>query len=717
MEGFRQFVASIKGIQMRKTARAVVGLAAAVTAVSAQTEEATLLAPVTVTAKGYEALVADTARSVNVIEADQIRRTEARTLGDLLRGEPGISVAVDGSVGVDPIIRGLKRDQVLVLVDGVRVNAMQPPARGSLASYVNVDLIERIEVIRGPSSVLYGSGAMGGVINIITRGGGFTEEPGVSGWTRAGYTSVDEGIRGAAGVSLSNPSNVLDLAVAYLDTDDYKTGSGERLDDSGTEQAAGHLRYRGELAPGHEVQFRAQRDRREDVWYLASRRYLETAITPPPGRGLHQPDGLNTHYTPRQQRDLLEGLYEGDLGGPWDARMTASLYRQELERGNYDWNRERAKDYRTSDTDFDTDGGRLQVELSPHPQHVVLAGFDGWRLKASPVSYVGFAPDFDPTFRLPLIDDGRLESKGLFIQDDIYLDELIVTLGARYDEVKGSANSALGVAPPLDNTDYNLSWSAGVTWALDPTFSPYASLSEGYRSASLLERYLTYPYSDGFTWLSDPQLDPERNRTFEVGVRGQVGATTYSVALYESLVRDYIGGQVIAPNVKQTVNLEEARIRGAEFTVEHDLGRGLSAFAQGTWLRGDNRDPAFNEPLYQMPPPELSVGLEQRTSRGWQWAGQVRAVAKQDRTADIFSGGNERETPGFATADAAVGYRFGPSAGFREHELTLSLTNLLDKDYREHVNEMTSSRIDPPNGVQDLKAPGRSIGLTWYAEF
>jgi hemoglobin/transferrin/lactoferrin receptor protein len=247
------------------------------------------------------------------------------------------------------------------------------------------------------------------------------------------------------------------------------------------------------------------------------------------------------------------------------------------------------------------------------------------------------------------------------------------------------------------------------------------SLSEGYRSASLLERYLTYPYSDGFNWISNPQLDPERNRTFELGARGQFGATTYTIAVYESRVRDYIGGQVIVntpqQKVKQTVNLDEARIRGAEFTLDHDLGNGLNAFAWGTWLRGDNRDPAFNEPLYQMPTPEFSLGLEQRQARGWQWLGQIRAVAGQDRTADIFSAGTERETSGFTTADAQVGYRFGPSAGFREHQLTLSVTNLFDRDYREHVNAMIEDRIDPANGAQDIKAPGRSVGLFWNATF
>ncbi|TVQ74930.1 MAG: TonB-dependent receptor, partial [Chromatiaceae bacterium] len=542
------------------------------------------LPPMTVTAKGYEAAITETAAAVNVIEGDAVRWRQGRTLGDVLRGEPGVSVAVDGSVGVDPIIRGLKRDQVLVLVDGVRINAMQPPARGSLASYVNMDLVERIEVIRGPSSVLYGAGAMGGVINIITRGGGMTAEPETRGWTSLGYSSVDTGIRGSLGASVSGPRSVLDVSAAYLDTDDYRTGEGERLKDSGTEQQALHLRYRMQVADGHELQFRAQRDRREDVWYLASRRFLEEAIIP--AQGLPQPQGLNTHYTPKQTRDLLELSYDAELGGEWEHQLSTSIYRQELTRGNYDWNRERRTDYRTSDTDFTTDGIRIQWESSPLPQHVLLVGIEAWRLQASPVSYVGFDPTYDPNTELQLIDTGRLESRGLFIQDDIHLDNVTLSLGARYDEVQGRARDALGVEGPLDNTDYNLSWSTGLTWYIDNAFTPYVSLSEGYRSAGLLERYLTYPYSDGFTWLSNPQLNPERNRSLEIGARGELGNTRYTVAVYESRIKDYIGGQVVSAGLKQTVNLSEARIRGAEFSLEHDLTDRLTALASGTWLRG-----------------------------------------------------------------------------------------------------------------------------------
>ena len=675
------------------------------------------LGTVTVTATGYEALVEDTPASVTVIEAEQIRNREARSLGDLLRGQPGIATAVDGSVGVDPIIRGLKRDQVLVLVDGVRINAMQPPARGSLASYVNVDMIERIEIVRGPGSVLYGAGAMGGVINIITRGGNFTDEPETRGWSRLGVTSVDDGYRSALGVSLSSPRNVLDLAAARLDTDDYKTGDGDRLDDSGTEQNTYHLRYRGLMAPGHELQFRAQRDERKDVWYLASRNFNEDE---PESGTIDPPEGLNTHYTPRQTRDLFELRYEGELPGAWAPRVEASVYRHELSRGNYDWNEQLGRDYRTSDTDFKTDGARLQTELAPADNQILLVGADAWRLRASPVSYFGVVDnDFRPENSPPtqLIDDGQIQSVGVFAQHETFLDWGTLNLGGRYDEVEGTADDAFMVPGPLDTTDYNLSWSAGLVWHLDEAANPYVSFSEGYRSASLLERYLTYPYSDGFTWLSNPQLDPERNRTFEIGLRGRLGATRYSVSAYESRIRDYIGGQVVADGVKQTTNLDEARIHGIEALVEHQFDDLHHGYVSGTWIRGKNRDSDFDEPLAQMPPPEAGIGMARSAARGWQWDARIRAVASQSRTADAFTANTERETSGFATGDVAVGYRFGPAAGFRSNELTFTVTNIADKAYREHVNEMTEDRLDPERGVQDLLAPGRSFGLAWHAEF
>lgn len=694
-------------------------LALAVTAVfganAVQGQEVLVLDPVTITAKGYEALVADTPRSVNIITAEEIAFSDARSLGDLLVGQPGLSIATDGSVGLDPIIRGLKRDQVVILIDGARVNAFQPGARGSLAAYVNVDLIDRIEIIRGPSSVLYGSGAMGGVINIITKAGDFSPEPSVSGWARLGYTSVDDGFRGALGSSFSDDQSVFDISMAYLDAGDYRMGDGQRLRDSGTEQNAIHLSYKRKLGENQQLQLRAQYDERRDVWFLASRTNRIAMDTS--GR----PVGITTHYAPYQSRTFLEGRYLIDLQNAYDARIQLTAYSQKLKRGNYDYSDSLARDYFTSDPVFDNYGADLKLEMSPLPNHYLVAGVD-WQLLDTSPGNCFWDSSFNPVNCFTLVENATLRSVGVYLQDEINIDPFIVNLGVRYDQVTGDADSAFRVNPPLRRRDNMLSWSSGVLWQASPQINPYVNLSQGYRAGGLLERFLNFPGSDGFAWRADPQVKPERNITVELGARGQIGDTGYSVAIYQSEIRDYIGKRALGEDARVTTNLDRARIRGVEFSVDHRLNTDLLLYTTGTWLRGDNRDTDYLEPLTQMPPPELTIGLARQTAIGWNWKSQARFVAKQDRVADIFSGGNERKTSGFATVDVAVGYRFGPAMGMKSSDLMLSVNNLLDEDYREHVNEMTELRLlgggnFSGEGVQDLKAPGRSVGLTWYGRF
>ncbi|SIT65661.1 hemoglobin/transferrin/lactoferrin receptor protein [Ectothiorhodosinus mongolicus] len=688
--------------------------------------------PVTVTAKGFEALVADTPRSVNIITAEEIAFTEARTLGDLFIGQPGLSVATDGSVGLDPIIRGLKRDQVVVLIDGARVNLFQPGARGSMAAYVSVDLIERIEIIRGPSSVLYGSGASGGVINIITKSGRFTDEPTVSGWTRLGVNSADQGYRGALGTSFSDDRNVIDISASYMNTGDYRAGDGERLRDSGTAQNAFHLGYKRKLDERQQVEFRAQYDERRDVWFLASRtntRNPENNVdlaAETTGidslKGFSRPDGITTHYGPYQTRTLYEGRYFRDLEHDWAPRLRLSGYFQQLKRGNYDFSDQFRRDYFTSDNVFDNYGASAHIEFAPTDNSYLVTGIDYQQLKTTPEACF-WDSNYNPGSCNDIAGNATLESYGLFAQGELDFDSYVLDLGVRLDRVTGDADFASGIAPPLKRTDNVFSWSLGGLIRVANEFEPYANLSQGYRAAGLLERFLNFPGSDGLSWIGDPQLKPERNLTLEIGARGQVGSTAYSVAIYESQIRDYIGVERPTgdPPSRRNINLDKARIRGFEYTVNHSLDRDMSIYSTGTWLRGDNQDGRYNEPLTQMPPPEVSLGIAQQPSRGWNWRAQIRAVAKQDRVAPSFNP-TERTTPGFATADAFVGYRFGPAMGFNSSELQFSLTNIFDKDYREHVNEMTEERLVGSNrvrgdGVQDLKRPGRSIGLAWYARF
>jgi outer membrane cobalamin receptor len=129
------------------------------------------LDPVVITATKYETRAEQLGASVTVVPGDDVQRYHYETVEDVLRTVPGVEVRRAGSIGKlsNISIRGANANQVQVLVDGVRVKS--PTTGQADLSDISPDLIERIEVIRGPQSTLYGADAIGGVVNIITKKG------------------------------------------------------------------------------------------------------------------------------------------------------------------------------------------------------------------------------------------------------------------------------------------------------------------------------------------------------------------------------------------------------------------------------------------------------------------------------------------------------------------------------------------------------------------
>ena len=158
--------------------------------------------------------------------------------------------------------------------------------------------------------------------------------------------------------------------------------------------------------------------------------------------------------------------------------------------------------------------------------------------------------------------------------------------------------------------------------------------------------------------------------------------------------------------IKRTENLEQATIYGFEGNASVPIGP-VVADAALTWLRGDNEQD--DEPLSQMPPPELRLGVGRTPDQGFHWRAQVRAVAKQDRVATRFSACTENPTAGFATLDAAFGWRFGKIGVLSDARVDVRLANLLDKGYHEHLTEGVSGH--------EIQSPGRGASLGLNAKF
>ena len=184
---------------------------------AAEPPEATL-PPVFVTSTRTEIPLSQVTTSATVISDNDIQNQQAETVLQILRTVPGLDVVQSGSRGntTSVFIRGSDSDQVLVLIDGVEVNSTTLGAFNF--AHLTTENVERIEVLRGAGGTLYGSQAIGGVINIITKKGQGPLEAGLSleggnGWTNRQVMSL-RGSAGKLGYSLS---------AARLDTDGFRS--------------------------------------------------------------------------------------------------------------------------------------------------------------------------------------------------------------------------------------------------------------------------------------------------------------------------------------------------------------------------------------------------------------------------------------------------------------------------------------------------------------
>ncbi len=211
--------------------------------------------PIVVTATRTARTADDTLASVTVITREDIERTQAKSVAELLAGETGLDAAVNGGYGktTSLFLRGTNSDHTLVLIDGVKINS----ATNGIASwqYLPVEQIERIEIVRGPRSSLYGADAIGGVVQIFTR----TPTEGFRADAEAGYGTYGTS-RVGADVSGANGATRFSFTGSHFNTDgiDARTASaGNEGDRDGYRNTSFNARLGHRFANGADIELHA----------------------------------------------------------------------------------------------------------------------------------------------------------------------------------------------------------------------------------------------------------------------------------------------------------------------------------------------------------------------------------------------------------------------------------------------------------------------------
>ncbi len=670
-------------------------------AFSAANAEESSLSAVNVTAKGYSTTDLETPLSTTTLDREEITRRGAGNVGDALRGEPGIAISNDSAQGQNPVIRGLGKESTVLLVDGMRFNSAQPA--GAIASFMTLGLAERVEVVKGGASVLYGTGALGGAINVLLPQAKFVSGLGVE--AGASYDSASQGMRGTAVINASTGDHALMLGASLARIDDYQSPDG-KVGRTGYDSDAFIGQYRFRIDARQQLRLSLQQHKDEDVWYPGSSRPHASPLV-----------GSTTVHSPEQERRLLELGYSRKGTGDTPLNLDLRVYRQEMERSIYSWANKLNRDIVTNSVTFETNGLDAKADWLLHPQHLVSFGLNAWEMSGNPDRYMASGAPFTTLSANNPFQNARIEALGFYAQDDMRFGKLNLLAGLRYDTVKSDADSMNNGARKtgLDASDSAVSGSFGAIYEVAPLFRPYANYARAFRAPGMRERYESGLRGDGYYYAGSPEVEAEKADQFELGIKGANAAVDYGFAAYHNQIDNYITGQILsgsaataacgaanAANCKKTINLGSATIKGLEAHARWQFVNGQWLSAGYSRVRGDNDD--LNEPLFQMPADEVSLGWLGRVMPAVKADFTLRLVDRQARVATQFTRGAENATAGFVTADLGATWQID-----KRNSLRFAIKNLADKTYHEHLTEGVSGA--------EIKAPGRSVQLAWRGSF
>lgn len=570
-----------------------------------------------------------TGSAVSVIGPERIAASKEGSVADILKGEPGLIVAQSGGVGgvVDVRIRGAESNHTLVMIDSVRVS--DPTSTGGEFDFALFSLanVERVEIVRGPQSGLYGSEAIGGVINIVTKAGsgppsGFAE---VSGGSYGTFTQ-------RAGVSGSSGPLAYSIAVANTRTEGFsKLATGTEKD--GAEKQAATARFDYTFSPAFTVSTRLAYHRLEADLDTTTRDRLRD----------------------RTERTLLDGAVTGklvSLDGRWKNSVT--LYSMGVDRLFY------AQNGANTSTSFTTsrfEGSRTGIEWQSD-----LTVRDVDRLTVGAKIEREAAEARDRTNTAPIVDrfDEELINKAAFA---LY----------QFNPVKAFTLTAAGRVDEFGPAGTHATWRLSGSYRIAGSGTKLrASYGTGAKAPTIFQRFESSNVG-GILVIPNPTLEVETSKGFDVGIDQSLldGRLTASATYFDNDIDNLIEFTFLTATSGQYQNLAAARTRGVETQAAFKATDWLTFGAAYTWLEAT--DAATGLRLRRRPEHTAKGSVTVKPFAG------VSLAAHVVYQSEHFNRAGERDAvSGFTRLDASGEWAIDP-------KLTLFVTaeNLTDVTYQE----------------------------------
>ena len=596
----------------------------------------TVFNEIVVTATKTEIPLYTAGSSVSVISSKDIAIRQLKTVIDVLRQEPGISVIEQGGPGklANIFMRGSNPNHTLVIVDGVTMNDASSPNNAFDFSSLNTNDIDRIEIVRGPQSTLYGSDALAGIINIITKQGSdkpqysFSSEGGSNGYYRGNISAL-----GKTGI------------FKYAITASRNGTEGI----SASSSRYGNIEKDGNRNNSFTSRFGVDFFAKTELDLIYKYSGAETKLDQSEKFG----DDPNYNYN-TEEHLFSAGIKTSSFNDKWDQQFTASV----IKRFSHSLDLvDAAHPYLSSDSYNKAQRVKLswQNNLRLIENNLITFGIESQSETARTSYYsTGEWGPFDSLF-----PEQSIRTTGVYFQDQLNIaNRFFASAGIRYDN-----NQKFGIVTTFRIAPAYFITETGTKFRM--------SYGTGFKAPSLF--YLFDPM------FGNPDLKPEKSRGWDIGIDQYFSNGLYNISLtYFNLELENMFG---FDSNYRTINIAEASSRGVEFSASVININNFSFNANYTYtLTKDeyNLSPDFGKPLLRRPRDQISIVANYSFDEKINLNLQFRYAAKRyDKDFSTFPV-SRVTVPDYALINIGAGYKI-----FNYLELNARIENLFDKQYEE----------------------------------
>ncbi len=722
------------------------------------------LKEVVVSGSRNEAVRDDLPLSMDVVTPTDLEQKQIVDIKDLVADLPNVSVkhaparfgvagrpnttGRDGNAGFN--IRGLGGNRVLMLVDGIRLPRSYVNGNSAFGrDTISLDLLKRIELVRGPSSVLYGSDGIAGLVNFITYEpsdfltGTGAESKNLGGRVAAGWSGDDDGLRVATTVAGRASETVQWMLTGTTQTANglHTLGSNDAANVTRTtanpqtnrnDSLLAKLVIQPDASQKHVLTLEHV-DKKSDTELLSSR--AKPPLTVSSSTVLSE----NANQDQRRDRLTWDARYQPRMAWADQLQTVVSLQNSDAQDNGQTIVNTAPNALRTRNTLYSEHARQASVQASktlPISADWTARNTYGLDLASTDItSWFGGAdaaplPAYVPKKYFP---DSRDSTAALYAQSELGSERWSVTPGVRLERFVLDVTSLDGYGQPATSLS-GTQWTPkiGTVFRAAPEWSVFANYATGFRApnATQLNGFSESTSSGYATYLSNPDLKPETSKNIEFGVRGRMDRLTVDVAAftgdYNQLIVDkkLLSGNpaacgALAPGcVYQSVNVDNATIWGFELSGNMDWGywaggRWSTPFAYGQ-TRG--RDNGTGRPLNSIDPALLALGLGYANGTwsvrvDWRYHAAKNA-SDVDPTAGLSSGTQYADMPEATTLDVSGQWRIR-----KDVRLTAAIINLTDRKYWLWSDVQGLTTASAATLIDAYSQPGRHVNLSLVVDF